>query len=283
MLLVADGGSSKTDWILQNLDKSTQKISTVGFNPVFNTEKDIVRNLQQIKEFSGLESQISEIYFFGADCTNPDRREIVSNALSQKFENAFINVETDSLGSAIATCKDKPGFSCILGTESNISFYDGKQNYPSKLGLGYILGEEGSGTYFGKVLITDFLYQRTPKDISEVFADTFKINKEILIKNLYQKSHPNFYLASFATFMSDHLAHPYIDNLINKGLQDFIKTHVLIYPNFREYYCHFVGSIAFYFKETLQKVCLLNEVNCGLILEKHIEELFEWIRKREGF
>jgi N-acetylglucosamine kinase-like BadF-type ATPase len=283
MLLVADGGSSKTDWILQSSDQSTQKITTGGFNPLFNTEKEIVRSLNQIKEFIEVEAQISEIYFFGAGCSNPDRREVVSNALSQKFQNAFINVEADSLGSAIATCKNKPGISCILGTESNISFYDGQQNFPSKLGLGYILGEEGSGTYFGKILITDFLYQRAPQDILVAFAETFKINKEILIKNLYQKSHPNYYLASFATFMSAHSSHPYIESLLNKGLQDFIKTHILMYPNYREYYCHFVGSIAFHFSDTIKKICLQYEINCGLIIEKPIEELFEWIRKREGF
>jgi glucosamine kinase len=283
MLLVADGGSSKTDWVLQNLDKSTQKITSVGFNPVFNSEKDIIRFLNHIKDFDGLESKVTEIYFFGAGCTTPDKREIVSNALSHKFVNAFISVESDSLGSAIATCKDKPGISCILGTESNVSFYDGSQNFPNKLGLGYILGEEGSGTYFGKILITDFLYQKTPKDIAEAFYDTFKINKELVIKNLYQKSHPNYYLASFAPFMSVHSSHPYIKDLVNKGLQEFINSHVLTYPDFRSYYCHFVGSIAYHFQNSLKEICIHNEVNCGLILEKHIDELFEWIRKREGF
>jgi N-acetylglucosamine kinase-like BadF-type ATPase len=283
MLLVADGGSSKTDWVLQKTDKSTQKITSGGFNPIFNSEKDIARFLNQIKDFDEIESKITEIYFFGAGCTTPDKREIVSNALSQKFVNAFISVDSDSLGSAIATCKDKPGISCILGTESNVSFYDGNQNFPSKLGLGYILGEEGSGTYFGKILITDFLYQKMPNEIADSFYDAFKINKEVVIKNLYQKSYPNYYLASFAPFMSTHASHPYVKDLVFKGLQAFINTHVLIYPDFRSYYCHFVGSIAYHFKDTLKEICTQNEVNCGLILEKHIDELFDWIKKREGF
>lgn len=283
MLLVADGGSSKTDWILQLSDKSVKSFRTGGFNPFFLTEKDMVRNLNQNKSLTPFADEVKEIYFFGAGCSSPDRREMVSNALSTKFKHAFINVENDLLGSALATCKNKPGFSCILGTESNISFYNGTDLLPSKHGLGYILGEEGSGTYFGKILITDFLYQRAPQDILDDFNEKYQINKEIIIKNLYQKPMPNYYLASFAQFMSFHKNHPYIQNLLSKGFEDFITTHILSYANYKDYYCHFVGSIAFHFSDILEEVCQKHQISVGRILEKPIDELFQWIKKREGY
>lgn len=283
MLLVADGGSSKTDWILQRSDKSTEKHHTNGLNPFFSSEKDILRNINIYKPFHLIADQVKEVHFFGAGCSSPDRREIVSNALSLRFKNAFISVESDLLGSALATCKTKPGFSCILGTESNISFFDGQEIYPSKHGLGYLLEEEGSGTYFGKKLITDFLYQRAPEDISQSFFENYQLNKETVIKNVYQKSMPNFYLASFAQFMSQNQEHPYIKKLLETGFTEFIKTHIQTYPNHKDYYCHFVGSIAFHFKNQLQEVCYTHQINVGEIMEKPIDELFNFIKTREGY
>lgn len=283
MLLVADGGSSKTDWILQLPDKSLKSFHTGGFNPFFLTEKDMIRSLNQNKSFTPYADDVKEIYFFGAGCSSPDRREMVSNALNVKFKNAFISVENDLLGSALATCKNKPGFSCILGTESNISFFNGTDLLSSKHGLGYILGEEGSGTYFGKILLTDFLYQKAPKDIMDDFDEKYQINKEIIIKNMYQKAMPNYYLASFAQFMSSHKNHPYIQNLLFKGFEDFITTHILSYTNFKDYYCHFVGSIAFHFSDILEEACQKHQISVGKILEKPIDELFQWIKKREGY
>lgn len=282
MLLVADGGSSKTDWILQTKNKSLEKFSSTGLNPFFWSEKEIIRSLNNFAAFNAFADQVTEVHFFGAGCSSPDRRELVSNALSNRFKNAFVAIESDLLGSAIACCKDKPGFSCILGTESNISFYNG-QEVKSNLGLGYVLGEEGSGTYFGKILITDFLYKRAPQEILTAFDKEYQLNKDIVIKNLYQKAMPNYYLASFAQFMSLYYEHPYIQNLLTKGFHDFIKTHIIPYANYKEYYCHFVGSIAFHFQEILKDVTQQYEINIGMILEKPIDELFEWLKKREGF
>ena len=283
MLLVADGGSTKTDWILQLPDKSIEKHHSNGLNPFFLSEKDIIRNLNHYKPFQQIAENITEVHFFGASCSSPDRREIISNALSAKFKNAFISVESDLLGSALSTCKDKPGFCCILGTESNISFFDGNEIHPSKHGLGYLLGEEGSGTYFGKTLITDYLYQRAPQDIISLFNNTYQINKEIVIKNIYQKPMPNFYLASFAQFMGQNQEHPYIQKILKTGFQEFIKTHVCSYPNYKDFYCHFVGSIAFHFEENLKEVCSEYEINMGKIIEKPIDDLYEFIRIREGY
>ncbi|WP_442796346.1 N-acetylglucosamine kinase [Pelobium manganitolerans] len=284
MLLVADGGSSKTDWILQpQNNQNPQKFATGGLNPFFWTEKEMIRSLNAFKPFNAVADQVSEIHFFGAGCSSPDRRELVSNALSHRFKNAFVAVESDSLGSAIACCKDKPGIVCTLGTESNVSFYNGEENFPSKLGLGYILGEEASGTYFGKILVTDFIYERAPKEILKAFDREYRLNKETVIRNLYQKPMPNYFLASFAEFLSICYDHPYIQNLLYRGFDEFVKTHILLYPDYKNYNCHFVGSIAFHFQEILKSVTDSYEINFGGVLEKPIDELFAWIKEKEGF
>lgn len=283
MLLVADSGSSKTDWVLQKDDSSTEKHSTSGINPFFWPEKEIVKNLNNYKPFNKIADDVTEIYFFGAGCSSPDRRELVSNALTTRFKNAFISVESDSLGSAIACCKNTPGFCATLGTESNISFYDGKEDFPSNLGLGYILGQEGAGTYFGKILLTDFLYERAPQEILKAFDKEYRLNKEAVIKNMYHKAMPNYFLASFAEFMSICYDHPYIKNLLYTGFEKFVQTHILTYSNYKEYPCHFVGSIAFHFQEILKEVTDKYGINFGKVLEKPIDDLFAWIKEREGF
>lgn len=283
MLLVADGGSSKTDWILQKNDKTVEKHNTGGLNPFFWSEKDIVRSLNNYKPFAKLADQVTEIYFFGAGCSSPDRRELVSNALTSKFKNAFISVESDSLGSAIACCKNTAGICATLGTESNVSFYDGQEDFPSKLGLGYVFGQEGSGTYFGKILITDFLYERAPQEILKAFYKEYRLNKELVIKNLYQKAMPNYFLASFSEFMSICYDHPYIKNLLYTGFDAFVQTHILTYQDYKKYPCHFVGSIAFHFQEILKEVTDKYNINFGKVLEKPIDELFAWIKEKEGF
>ncbi len=283
MLLVADSGSSKTDWVLQKDDSSIEKHNTGGINPFFWPEKEIVKSLNNYKPFNLIADKVTEIYFFGAGCSSPDRRELVSNALSVRFKNAFISVESDSLGSAIACCKNTAGICATLGTESNVSFYNGQENFPSNLGLGYILGQEASGTYFGKILITDFLYERAPQEIITAFNKEYRLTKEILIKSLYQKAMPNYFLASFAEFMSTCYDHPYIKNLLRTGFDEFVKTHILIYPSYKEHNCHFVGSIAFHFQEILKEVTDKYEINFGKVLEKPIDELFAWIKEKEGF
>src|SRR5258708_25233378 len=201
MILVADSGSSKTDWLLTLPNQEVQQFRTSGLNPYFLTEKEIVKIIQeQVPEMVAFAAEIKEIYFFGAGCSSPDRHEIVSNALSYLFTKPYISVDSDLLGCAYATCGHEKGLCCVLGTGSNISFFDGEDIHSGKHGLGYVLGDEGSGTWFGKALITDFLYGNMPTDIHALFDQSYTLNKEIVINHVYQQQEANSYLASFAKF-----------------------------------------------------------------------------------
>ncbi|MFD1629521.1 N-acetylglucosamine kinase [Pseudopedobacter beijingensis] len=283
MLLVADGGSAITDWILLLENKDILEFTSPGMNPFFLSEKEILKVLNGIKQLEPYIDQVTEIHFFGAGCNSPDRRESVANALSTKFKNAFVNVENDVLGSAYATCKDRPGLNCILGTGSNISYYDGKDLYDGVHGLGYIFDDEGSGTLFGKRLITDFLYGKMPDDLAQDFFNTFGITKEKVIENIYQKPLPNFYLALHKNFLHKHITHPYCKNIVTEGLNNFVITHIFPYKNYKELNCNFVGPTAFVFQDILRIVCKKNDVSIGVILEKPIIELFNYVREKENF
>ncbi len=284
MLLVADSGSSKTDWMLSMPDNTSLEIHSAGINPYFLNEKDMVRILHQAKDFDAYADDVSEIYFFGAGCSSPDKRELVSNALSERFKNAYISVESDLLGSAYATCGNHKGFSCVLGTGSNISFFNGESVAENKHGLGFILGDEGSGTFFGKKIITDFFYQKMPKNIDAIFKRKYNLTKEIVIKHVYQKPAANIYLASFARFMSVLQPNdPYRKSLLEFGFQKYVTSNIMSFENYREFKCHFVGSIAYHFQDELRAVCKQHDVGVGKILNKPILELFNFIKTREKF
>jgi len=278
MILVADSGSSKTDWLLSTPQQEAQQFRTAGLNPYFLTEKEIVKILQeQVPELIGYAADITEIYFFGAGCSSPDRHEIVSNAISQLFPKAFISVDSDLLGSAYATCGHEKGLCCVLGTGSNISFFDGEDTHAGKHGLGFVLGDEGSGTWFGKALITDFLYGTMPDEVSAKFNNEYHLTRDIVIKNVYQKAGANSYLASFSRFLSEIRDTEYAQQLLSKGLVEFIETNIKSYPQYNKYKCNFVGSIAYVFDDELTELCKANGVRVGKIIKQPIHDLLLFI------
>ncbi|MGV3547886.1 MAG: N-acetylglucosamine kinase [Pedobacter sp.] len=281
MILVADSGSSKTDWMAYSPEK-TYSFNTQGINPYFANAQDVFRILSKHKEMATIADQVKEVYFFGAGCLNPDKHEIVSNGLSSFFKNAFISVDHDLIGSAYATCGDKKGLACILGTGSNIAYYDGETVYSGNHGLGYILGDEGSGTYFGKKMLISYLHKTMPADLREAFDEEFKITKDIVVENIYQKPFPNSYLATFSRFMIHHKQHPFIQKTLKDGFQEFIDTNVKDYKNYKTLECNFVGSISYYYQDELRAVFAENNLKIGKTLQKPIEGIFEYILKREG-
>jgi glucosamine kinase len=281
MILVADSGSSKTDWLLSISPQKEQQFRTAGLNPYFLTEKEIIKILQdQVPDLVAFAADIDEIYFFGAGCSSPDRHEIVSNALSYLFERSYVSVDSDLLGSAYATCGHQKGLCCVLGTGSNISFFDGEDIHDGQHGLGFVLGDEGGGTWFGKALVTDFLYGSMPKEIHEKFEDAYHLDKRTVIKNVYQSSNANSYLASFSKFLSEVRSSAYAQNLLRKGLLEFINTNVKSYPEYHGCKCHFVGSIAYVFTDELKAVCQENGVHLGKVIQQPIHDLLKFILKR---
>lgn len=281
MILVADSGSSKTDWLLDRLGSEPAEYSTDGLNPYFLTEKEIIKKLQdQLQELVSHAAEVTEIYFFGAGCSNPDRHEMVSNALSHVFPNAYISVDSDLLGSAYATCGRHKGICCVLGTGSNISFFNGEDIAEGKHGLGYILGDEGSGTWLGKILITDYLYGKMPADVHALFQDTYKVDKATIIHHVYQLPGANAYLAAFARFLYKVRHTDYGRGVLNAAFQEFIETNIKTYPEYQQYKCHFVGSIAFYFEDELRALCARNRVQVGKIIRKPIHDLLTFILQR---
>ncbi|MBY0243880.1 MAG: N-acetylglucosamine kinase, partial [Sphingobacteriaceae bacterium] len=254
MILVADSGSTKTDW-MGFADNQTLKFNTEGLNPYFLNSDEVAAVLSTHEDLLAYADKVKEVYFFGSGCSSPDKHEIISNGLSMFFKNAFISVEHDLIGSAYASCGKEKGYTCILGTGSNISYYDGKNVVQGNFGLGYVLGDEGSGTWFGRKILTQYLYGFMPEELAKDFAHQFHVDKDEVVENIYEKPYPNRYLATFSRFMIQHKTHPFIVKLLQKGFQEFVDTNIIGQENIQNSTFNFVGSISYYYQDELKKVC----------------------------
>jgi len=275
MILVVESGSTKSDWVLVENGIKIKRFKTMGFNPFFHNETIIYNAIKYNNDLCNISKNVKHVFFYGAGCSSEEMNNIIIKALSRVFINSKINVDHDLLACALATYENQPSISCILGTGSNSCFYDGNSISETVPALGYILGDEGSGSFYGKILLTDFLYNRLPDEINEGFIKKFNINKDIIFENIYMKPHANVYLASFMRFISDFKHTEYVDIMIKAGMIKFILNHVCCYKNHKEYKVHFIGSISFIFKEQL--IFAANEIgiNIGQIIKNPVDNLVD--------
>lgn len=277
MILVADSGSTKCDWILIDSQSNQHKTNSMGFNPFFHDTDLVYSNLMENELFIEYRDQVSEVYFYGAGCSSEARNTIIANGLKRVFSCAdTVLVDHDLKGAALATSQGDKGISCILGTGSNSCYFDGTDVIEKVPALGYILGDEGSGSYFGKILLSEWLYHRMPTELAEDFGKEYNLTKEGIFEAVHHKADPNVYLASFSPFMSKHIDHPYFKEMVYDGLDKFVNIHVLCYENYKDVPVHFVGSIAYYFKEVLQKVALKYSFTVGKIEKRPVEPLAQY-------
>jgi len=276
MILVADSGSTKTDWVLIHEGASKEKFSTIGFNPQFHNSTFIVNALKQNKGLKGVAAKVKKIYFYGAGCSSPSRNRVVKDALKKLFKSAVIKVDHDVLGSALATCGDEAGISCILGTGSNSCYFDGKKIHKNNYGLGFIMGDEGSGSYYGKTLIRHYLYGILPLDLRKKFDKEYAMDKEVMLRNVYNNRKANVWLASFARFLSGNRNHRWVKEQVARGMKDFLEMCVSHYPRYHKLTVHFVGSIAYIYRDILHEVAAEMGIRVGKIIQQPIDDLAEY-------
>lgn len=280
MILVADSGSTKCDWLPIQHGAIGEKCSTVGFNPYFCDETFILKELNGSPELTAIRELVKEIHFFGAGCSSVERNAIVHRALKRFFPNANASVEHDVMAAVLATCGDEPGIACILGTGSNSCYFDGKVVHENNFGLGYIMGDEGSGSYFGKKLISHYLYGLLPDNLRVIFESKYVMNKEIMIEHVYSKPGGNVWLASFARFLTEHPDDPWVQKTVRKGFEEFYDCCVCTYKDYSTLDVHFVGSIAFYFESILREVGAEKGVHVRKVVRQPVNGLAAYYRSR---
>lgn len=275
MILIADCGSTKTDWRGIMPDGTiVGQYKTIGFNPYYQDSQSIFEELQKTL-CPQIEHTVTEIHFYGTGVTNSEKKEILINALSKAFPSATtIEINSDMLAAARALCGQSAGIACILGTGANTSYYDGTQITYQIPPLGFWLGDEGSGAYLGKILIQAYLHKELPDDLRTKFEKRYGAKDRLeILDNAYQKPFPNRYFAGFSKFLFDNRHNPYCYQLISDAFRLFFDKYLLKYPNCTETKIHFVGSVSFYYSDILRRIATEKRCSIGVIMESPIAGL----------
>ena len=276
MILIAESGSTKTDWVLVNDNKEIIMFKTMGFNPFFHSSEFIADEIQNNKEFYEASKNVDKLYFYGAGCSSDEMNNIIKLGLSKVYPNSAVIVDHDLLACALSTYQGEPSISCILGTGSNSCYFDGKVLREEVPAIAYVLGDEGSGSFYGKKLLRDYLYNQLPESITKDFESQFGNAKADIFENVYMKPHANVYLASFMKFLNRHYHHEYVVNMIQHGMNEFMKIHVCCYPEHKSVKTHFIGSISKIFERELIQAANKNGVILGEIIKKPVDNLVNY-------
>jgi glucosamine kinase len=275
MILVADSGSTKTEWKVVNEGIPQESLFTSGINPFFLTTEAIYLILKnELKELAGF--NFDRVYYYGSGCNSPARGNTVINAIDKYFSPGKIFIGSDLLAAARALCGHNPGIACIIGTGSNSCYYDGSVIVSNVSPLGYILGDEAGAAVIGRKLISGILKKQVPDTIIELFFETYKITPAEIQENVYMKPFPNKYLGQFAKFISANVHFPELQEIITSCFDDFIKRNILQYPESKLLPVHFTGSIAWYFRSFLEDLLIQNNLQPGTITLSPMSSLINY-------
>lgn len=277
MVAIVDGGSTKCDWvILDDFKKVFLKTETIGFNPNNIAAELIVPEIEKNINLSAVKNSITKVFFYGSGCGIPENCATIERELAKFFTKADVLAKEDLMAAAYAAYTGKPAIVCILGTGSNSCYFDGK-NLKIKLpSLGFLIGDEGSGSAIGKQLVRRFFMQKLPKDLHDEFEETYHLTIEDALKNMYHTSRPNAYLANFNKFVVERKEHPYFRKMVFDEMKNFFEYQVLPYEESKDAEINFIGSIAYYYEETLRSAAAELNLNVGKIVQKPIESLVDY-------
>lgn len=273
--LIADSGSTKCEWCLINNGKK-KTILTQGISPYFLDTNQIIDllNKELLTKIKNIE--VDELFFYGTGLTNINNTKMVQQALKKIFPTAKTEIQNDLLAAARALCGTNKGIACILGTGSNSCYFNGKKIMKNSPGLGYVLGDEGSGAYLGKKVIQYYLYNTFDEDLMNRFNKQFNTNKTEILDAVYKKPLANRYLAGFNNFLVENRGHYMVENIIEDGLNDFFFTHLYKYKESWTHSINFVGSVAYGYKDVIKELCNYYELELGIILKKPMEGLINF-------
>lgn len=284
MWLIAESGSTKTDWVLlTDADEVKEKFQTAGINPTFLKEDGIAGVLKREFPVNINSSEIREVYFFGAGVSSERLEEIARRGITSVFRRAKVYVDHDLTACAYACYEGDPCICCIIGTGSNSVFFDGKKLRKEVPSLAFILGDEASGVYFSKELLRAYFYKQLPTDLRSSFVEAYgNLDKDELISRVYEQDNPNRYLASFMPFVIENKDHPFFHEIILKGIREFLSIHVLCYPEAKDVKVHFVGSVAKLLKKEIEEVGREMGLSMGQYLTRPISHLKAYIMSHKS-
>ncbi|MCD4773595.1 MAG: ATPase [Bacteroidales bacterium] len=280
MILIADSGATKTDWVAVEKDNSAHKYETAGINPYFLKPYEITEILEKelLPFLNG--SRVEKVFFYGAGCSTEKKRFVIEEALENVFPAGRFEIYHDLLGAAHALFGNNSGIACILGTGSNSCYYDGNDIVENVTSLGYMYGDEGSGTSMGKKIITAFLKDQFPPELKNLFNEKYDLNIEKILDATYNQPKPNQFFSSFSMFLSENISHQFIKEIVLTSFDEFFENQAGKYSVIKKVPIGFVGSVSFVFEKELKEVAKKRGLKIERIEKNPIDGLVEFYKNK---
>ncbi len=271
MIVIADSGSTKTQWVGLENGKEILNLTTKGFNPFYYSPEELESALFNELHAALEADKVEEIFFYGSGCSNTGNCSMVANSLKKLFTKAVIHTDHDLTGAAVALLHDKKGIACILGTGSNSCLWDGKKVTHHLPSLGWMLADEGSGTYLGKLLLQKILSDETSSELASKFYKTYDLDFDATLHKIYGQPNPNQFFASLSKFASDHIDFPECRETVKRSFTDFVEKQISRYPDYQHQMVSFTGSVAYVFQDILKEVLAEHHLKLGIILKNPMD------------
>lgn len=276
MKLIIDSGTTKTHWVFLAGKQIAENFTTTGFNPYYSNSESIRENIaRELPENLDL-NKVGHLYFYGTGCSTQTNCSKVHNILKPFFPKAIIETHHDLYGAAVALQKHHKGIAAILGTGSNSCLWDGNEITENQPSVGWLIGDEGSATYLGKLLLKAFLSGEMPPEITTAFYNYIGLDFEGALHKIYGKPQPNKWISSLSPFASAHIEQEEIKALVKKNFRNFLSAQITKYTGYRELKISFVGSVAWHFREVLREVLQEERLHTGIILQQPMDGLIEF-------
>jgi len=278
MILIADSGSSKCDWAYcDDNGKKLEIIKTIGLNPYFLSSNQILEKLEESSGLRRISKIVKRVFFYGAGCSEDSLKDILRRSLLKFFSESKIVIDHDLLGVCRSVYNGKTNINCIIGTGSIACLYNGGNITPSIPSLGYILGDEGSGNYFGKQILSLYFSNQLPEELKQKFKKKYSISYLDLVEKVYSNNNRvNSFLSSFFPFFIENINHPVILQILKNGINDFLRIHVFSIANYNDYKINFFGSVSYLLKDLIEEILKLNDCKCGVFEKEPIFKLIDY-------
>ena len=274
MKLIADSGSTKVSWRAIKDDGSVVSVETEGINPVF-MEEDAIEGILKDKLVPVIGNKVDAVYFYGAGVVGGEVTAKLQKCFADVFKGCSCETVSDILAAARALCGHKAGIACILGTGSNSCFYDGTEITQNVKAGGFILGDEASGAYLGKRFVSDYIKGLLPEAVAKEFTRKYKLDYMGIVQKVYREPMPSRFLASLSPFINEHRNHPYIAAIVKDSFEQFLMRNVMQY-DYKRYSVNFVGSVAYYYKDILEKTVNAMGMRMGKVLQGPVDGLVQY-------
>lgn len=276
--LLAESGSTKTDWCLVGGKGKPVICKTSGMNPLLQSAEQTKKVLAEELNWDHKKYKIDKVCFYGAGAGSKQRQDALKAILKEYFRIKDIDVQGDMLGAARGLCGSEQGVVAILGTGSNSCYYNGEKIKEQRASLGFIAGDEGSGNHMGKRVLQYYAYKTFDTELLMSFEQLFGDDLQAIIQKLYRESFPNRYLAQFVQLLVQNRGHYMVENIIEDCINDFFQAHILKYRQSWKFPLYFTGSVAWAFKDVIADLCQSCELELGGVEQSPLKGLIEYHR-----